>query len=157
MNLKVIFAFLVSYTLIRTFVVSLFNIRNSSAQLLTLGGASSEPPESQDTGTCLLISIRLRSSCWAFSSARIVLHKRRWKTLLNNNIISLYESSSLRPLLQSRKVIELFSTNVNVRYFPLKLCFYSYKWEWGQEEDISIPFMQLIERWSHSFITDESV
>ncbi len=76
-DLKLMF-FFCSYTLIRTWDC-----------LLTLGGASSEPPMSQDTGTCLLISIRLRSSCWAFSSARIVLHKQRWKALSNNNILLL--------------------------------------------------------------------
>ena len=40
---------------------------------LTLGGASSDPPESQDTVTCLLISILALSFCWTFSSPRIVL------------------------------------------------------------------------------------
>lgn len=40
---------------------------------LTLGGASSDPPESQDTVTCLLISIRSLSSCCSFSSSSMVL------------------------------------------------------------------------------------
>lgn len=79
-------------------VVRWFNKINGPAQLLTLGGASSEPPKSQDTGTCLLISIRLRSSSWAFSSARMVLHKHRWKPLFNNSILLL----KLQPLRRSK-------------------------------------------------------
>lgn len=42
----------------------------------TLGGASSDPPESQDTATCRLDSIRRRSSCCSFSSARTVLERQ---------------------------------------------------------------------------------
>lgn len=42
-------------------------------KLLTFGGASSDPPESQETVTCLLISILFLSFCWSFSSSNIVL------------------------------------------------------------------------------------
>lgn len=45
------------------------------AALDTLGGASSDPPESQDTVTCRLDSILIRSSCCSFSSSSIVLRK----------------------------------------------------------------------------------
>lgn len=43
--------------------------------IATLGGASSDPPESQDTVTCRLDSILIRSSCCSFSSSSIVLRK----------------------------------------------------------------------------------
>lgn len=48
----------------------------SGGGLDTLGGASSDPPESQDAVTCLLDSILMRSSCWTFSSSRIVLGRQ---------------------------------------------------------------------------------
>lgn len=47
-------------------------------ECLTFGGASSDPPESQETVTCLLISILFLSFCWTFSSSNIML-ETKWK------------------------------------------------------------------------------
>lgn len=43
--------------------VSRSNAKVGVGVFATLGGASSDPPESQDTVTCLLDSILIRSSC----------------------------------------------------------------------------------------------
>lgn len=57
----------------------------STCVCLTFGGASSDPPESQETVTCLLISILLLSFCWSFSSSNIVLETEGKKKVMVHN------------------------------------------------------------------------
>lgn len=76
--LKLINTYTLTVDLIRVLQISGIFVcvtvhEHAGLRRFTLGGASSELPVSQDTVTCLLISIRKRSSCWAFSSSRIVL------------------------------------------------------------------------------------